>query len=86
MTTLDFVLRMFAGESGNLLVGSLIVSTVRGLEFNIPSVSNIIVSKDSSSKALHEFVTVKTKSFELSIFVFPRHHPCGLQQVGFAST
>ena len=52
MTTLDFVLRMFAGEIGNLLVGSLIVSTVRGLEFNIPSVSNIIVSKDSSSKAL----------------------------------
>ena len=52
MTTLDFKLRMFAGESGNSLVGSLIVSTVKGLEFNIPSVSIISVNKESSSKAL----------------------------------
>ena len=52
MATLEFILRMLAGESGNSLVGSLIVSTVRGLEFNIPSVSTISVNKDSSSKAL----------------------------------
>ena len=52
MTTLDFIVRMFAGESSNLLVGSLIVSTVRGLEFNIPSVSIISINKDSSSKTL----------------------------------
>ena len=37
MTTLDFIVNMFAGESGNSLVESLIVSTVIGLEFNIPS-------------------------------------------------
>ena len=77
MTTLDFIVRMFAGESGNLLVGSLIVSTVRGLELNIPSVSTISVSKDSSSK---------TKLFKLSIFAFPRYHLCDLQQAGFVST
>ena len=52
MTTLDFIVRMFAGESGNLLVGSLIVPTVRGLGFYIPSVSTISVNKDSSSKVL----------------------------------
>ena len=52
MTTLDFIVKIFTDESGNLLVGSLIVSTVRGLEFNIPSVSTISVNKDSSSKAL----------------------------------
>ena len=52
MTTLDFIVRMFASESGNLLVGSLIVSTVRGPEFNIPSASTISVSKESLSKVL----------------------------------
>ena len=77
---------MFAGESDNLLVGPLIVSSVRGLEFDIPSVSIISVNKDSSSRLYYEFVTVKTKSFKLRIFVFPRHHPCVLQQAGFFST
>ena len=62
MTTLDFIVRMFAGESGNLLVESLIVSTVRGLEFNIPSVSTVSVnSKDSSSKALPWVCNSKNK-------------------------
>ena len=56
MTTFDFIVEMFAGETANSLVGSLIVSIVRGLEFNIPSVSTISIN------------------------------PCGLQQVGFAST
>ena len=55
MMTFDFIVKMFAGESGNSLVGSLIVSTVRGLEFNIPSVSTISVNNDFSSKAFHEF-------------------------------
>ena len=50
MTILDFMVRIFAGESGNSLVGSLIVSTERYLEFNISSVSTISVSKDSWSK------------------------------------
>ena len=52
MTTLDFIMRMFAGESVNLLVRSLIVFMMRCLEFNIPSVSSISVNKESSSKAL----------------------------------
>ena len=43
---------MFDGESGISLVGSLIVSVVRGLEFKIPSVSVANVRSDSLSSHL----------------------------------
>ena len=40
---------MFDGARGKSLVGSLMVSTVNGHEFSIPSVLAAIVSRDSSS-------------------------------------
>ena len=53
MTILDFIVRIFfAGESGNSLAGSLIVSTVRDLDFNIPSVSIFFLSLFNSFCAL----------------------------------
>ena len=45
--TLDFMVNMFDGESEISLVGLLMVSVVRGLEFKIPSVLVNNVSGDS---------------------------------------
>ena len=49
-TTFDFMVRMFTGDKDCRLVGSLRPSTVRGLEFKMPSTSVIIANKDSSSR------------------------------------
>ena len=49
-TTFDFMVGMFTGDKGCTLVGSLGTSTVRGLEFKMPSTVAIIVNKDSSSR------------------------------------
>ena len=47
--TLDFMVNMFDGESRISLVGPLMVSVARGLEFKIPSVSVTNVRSDFSS-------------------------------------
>ena len=49
ITTLDFMVKMFEEARGKSLVGSLMLSTVNGHEFRIPSVSATSVSRDSSS-------------------------------------
>ena len=48
----DFMVKGFDGERGKLLVGSLILSVVKGQEFKIPSVSAINIAIDSSSSDL----------------------------------
>ena len=49
-TTLDFMVRIYRGVKGCRLVGSSTASTVRSLEFKMPSASAITVCKDSSSR------------------------------------
>ena len=84
MTTLDFKVRMFAGESGNSLEESLIISTVRGLEFNIPSVSTISVnSKDSSSKALPWVCNSENKILQAECIYLSQAPPMWLATGGF---
>ena len=46
--TFDFMVRIFTGDKGCRLIGSFRTSTVRGLEFKMPSTSVITVNKDSS--------------------------------------
>ena len=49
ITSLDFMVNILDGESEISLVGLLIVSVVRALEFNLTSVSVTNVRSDSSS-------------------------------------
>ena len=49
-TTFNFIVSMFDGARCKTLVGSLMVSTVNGCEFRIPSVSATSVSRESSSR------------------------------------
>ena len=50
MTTFDFIVKMLAGANGWKLLGSFIISTVRGREFRIPSTSVISVRRASLSR------------------------------------
>ena len=49
ITTFDFMDRMFDGQMSKSFVALLMVSTVNGREFRIPSVSATSVSRDSLS-------------------------------------
>ena len=49
-TTFHFMVRIFTGDKGCRLAGSLRTSTIRGLEFKMCSTSVITVNKDSSSR------------------------------------
>ena len=48
--TFDFLVRMFTVDKGCRSVRSSRTSTVRGLEFKMPSASVILVNKNSSSE------------------------------------
>lgn len=52
LSLLTSFLKVFEGDEDQVLVGSLILSVVRGLEFRIAFVSVINVTSDSSSKDL----------------------------------
>ena len=58
ITTFNFIVSMFDGARGKPLVGSLMVTTVNGSEFRIPSVSATSVGRDPLSS---DFPCVKRR-------------------------
>ena len=80
MIIFDFIVKMFTGNNGWKLLGSFIVSTVRGREFRILSTSAISMRRDSSSRLFPCIFNIDPRIAQE--FASPKPQPYDLQMEG----